>query len=91
MICTGQTNKVKDLIQVQKKRSSAYTSNLFKDLAEIHTGERQKLEKLTLMKLSLLMDEDEPKIVKRRLRRAETDTSELLPRTVEELRVQMRL
>jgi len=68
-----------------------HPGNLFKDLAEPDTCGNKKPEKLTVLKLSLFMDEDEPKIVKRRLRRVETDTGELLPRTVEELRFQMRL
>lgn len=43
-----------------------------------------------MLKLNLLIEEDESKKIRRQLRRAETDTNELLPKTVEELKVQMR-
>jgi hypothetical protein len=43
------------------------------------------------MKQLLLIEEDEPKIIRRRLKRIETDANDFLPKTLDEMKVQMRI
>jgi hypothetical protein len=92
-ICVGSTKQNLPSSVVQKKRSSLYAGNLFKDLTEVQSGKPQvQLEsKLTILKLSLLIDEDEPKLIKRRLRKTNTDTSELNTKTHDEMKELMKM